>query len=222
MCGLVLLSVDEKPGEAVAYLERVAASPNPLPDKLLTTYAPGLQSTVELANGPRVSSGASSALAVEMLARAYDQLGRTDEAIGLLQKLHDLHPADPWVILQLCMLHAKQREWDEIVHVAASIGNDDDLTCAVVNARVEALVGQGLNDAAYEVSQVALRSKRRLPSLLHGARYLRARALRALGKLPMAHRQLEKPYAEAPGDEDVTALVRDPAWGGAQDPPTAV
>jgi tetratricopeptide (TPR) repeat protein len=213
MCGLVLLTVDEDAGAAATHLERVVASDNPLPDKLISTYAPGLRFVVEVSNGVRIVAAATSVLAVEMLARAYHQLGRTDEAIGLIQKLHDVDPADPWVILQLCMYHAKEREWDEIVHVAAQVTNADDLTCSIVNARAEALIELGLNDAAYEASKDALRSKKRLPGVLHEARYLRARALQHLGRLAMARKELEKLYAEAPDYEDVQALLRDPEWG---------
>ncbi len=213
MAGLTLLTVKNEPEDAAPFLERVVAAATPMPDKLLLDYAPGLQFTVEITNGLRVVGGASSALAVEMLARAYDELGRTDEAIGLLQKLHDLDPDDPWVILQLCMFYAKQKEWDEIVHVAAPITNEDDLTCSIVNARIEALIEQGLNDAAYDASKDALRSKKRLPGVLHEARYLRARALKALGKLAMARKELEKLYAEAPDYEHVSALLHDPEWG---------
>ena len=70
-----------------------------------------------------------------MLARAYDQLGRTEEAIGLLQKLYDLHPDDPWVVLQLCMYHHKLNEWDEIVHLAASVRNVQTICPAASSTR---------------------------------------------------------------------------------------
>ncbi|HEY3763794.1 MAG TPA: DUF4236 domain-containing protein [Gaiellales bacterium] len=213
LCGLLLLTVKAEPQAAVDYLERVVASSNPLPDKLVLDYAARLQFVVELTNGLHITSAASSELAAEMLARAYDLLDRTDEAIGLLQKLSDLHPDEPWLILQLCAFHSKLAEWDEIVHLAAPITNVDDLTCSVVNARIEALVKLGLNDAAYESSKDALRSKKRLPGVLHDARYLRAQALKALGKLGPARTELEKLYAEAPDYEDVSALLRDPAWG---------
>ena len=143
-----------------------------------------------------------------MLARAYGELDRTDEAIGLLQKLHDLHPDEPWIILQLCIYHAQLSEWDEIVHLAAPVSNQDDLTCSVVNARIEALVKQGFNDAAYESSKDALRSKKRIPGVLHEARYLRAEALTGLGKAAQARAELEKVYAEDPDYKDVAARLK--------------
>ena len=208
MCGILYLTVKEQPQEAAVFFERVVASANPLPDKLIRTYVPGLQFGVELTNDLRVMSPPSSELAVEMLARAYGELDRTDEAIGLLQKLHDLHPDEPWIILQLCIYHAQLSEWDEIVHLAAPVSNQDDLTCSVVNARIEALVKQGFNDAAYESSKDALRSKKRIPGVLHEARYLRAEALTGLGKAAQARAELEKVYAEDPDYKDVAARLK--------------
>ena len=93
------------------------------------------------------------------------------------------------------------------------LGQAEALTCSIVDARIEALIEQGLNDAAYDASNDALRSKRRLPGVLHAARYLRARALKALGKLAMARKELEKLYAEPPDYEHVSALLHDPEWG---------
>jgi hypothetical protein len=133
MCGLVLLTVDENAGDAATYLERVVASDNPLPDKLISTYAPAAVRGRGVQRRPGRRSrhlGAGGRDARPRLRPARPD----DEAIGLVQKLHDVDSGDSVVILQLCMYHAKERKWDEIVHVAAQVANTDDLTCSIVNA----------------------------------------------------------------------------------------
>ena len=97
MCGILYLTVKEQPGGRGGGVLRAGRRicESTTPDKLIRTYVRGLQFGVGVK--PMMLPGAMSPrphpeLAVEMLARAYGELDRTDEAIGLLQKLHDLHP----------------------------------------------------------------------------------------------------------------------------------
>ena len=90
--------------------------------------------------------------------------------------------------------------------------NEDDLTCSVVNARIEArLIEQGLQRCRLRrIRSTLCASTKRLAGALHQARQpARSRAL-----TPSASSEwqegTQKLYAEAPDDEDVSARLRDP------------
>ena len=62
--------------------------------------------------------------------------------------------------------------------------------------RAYALNEKGMTEAALAVTKECLRSKKRSPSLLHFARYIRGRAYENAGKASMARKEFEKVYAE--------------------------
>ena len=94
----------------------------------------------------------------------YQEQGRLDEAIGVLQQLADADD-DPAIILSLCDLYAEQGAWDEIVDIAAGVQNEDDVTLQIRLFQARALLEQGMREAALEAYRDALRSKKRDPAL---------------------------------------------------------
>jgi tetratricopeptide (TPR) repeat protein len=207
MAALVFLGRDDAP-RAIPYLERVTGSGNPLPDKVMDDYAPGLAFTAAINDSIRVSIPAGSYLAVVTLATAYRTADRLDEAIGLLQQLHDVDPHDEFVIFNLCTLYAQRDEHDEVVEITTGVKNDDDLTCLICVARAEAMAEQGMLDAAYEVAKEATKSKKRDTEALKMGRYARAQILDKQGKAGMARKEFEKVYAEDPEYRDVRDRIQ--------------
>lgn len=206
MTAMVLVAREDWPG-AITYLERVTGSQNPLPDKLMDDYAPGLGFTASINGSIQVSIPVGSFLAAITLATAYRAVDRVDEAIGVLQQLHDLDPSDPFVIASLCILYAQTDEPDEIVELTTGVRNDDDLTCLICAARAEAMADQGMLDAAYEVAKEATKSKRRDSEALNMARYIRAEILAKQGKPGMARKEFEKIYADDPEYRDIRSRI---------------
>lgn len=206
MAAMVLLSRDET-ARAIEYLERVTSSTNPLPDKVMDDYAPGLSFTAAINGSIQVSIPAGSFLAAVTLATAYRAQDRLEEAIGLLQQLHDVDPDDPFVIFNLCTLYAQREEHDEIVEITNGIKNQDDLTCLICVARAEAMAEQGMLDAAYEMAKEATKSKARDSEAIKMGRYARADILAKQGKAAMARKEFEKVYAEDPNYSDVKERI---------------
>jgi tetratricopeptide (TPR) repeat protein len=75
---------------------------------------------------------------------------------------------------ELCDLYAEAGARVEIVDVAAGNTNQDDVTLKVRLYQAQALLEQGVREAAMEAYPDALRSKKRSPDLLKEARYQRA------------------------------------------------
>jgi tetratricopeptide (TPR) repeat protein len=202
--------------DAIPYLERVVSQRDELPDALMRHYLPGGMSVaIGIDDHLRVTLPLGSVAAALMLSTAYDKAGRSDEAIGVLQKLAGVHP-DPVVKLMLCMAHAHKSEWRDVVTVAAGATNTDDVGLALCAVEAEALCALGLPDGALQALANALRSPSRNPELLKAARYLRARAYGLLGQPARARKELEQLYAIDPAYRDVAALL-----GGNESAPSA-
>jgi tetratricopeptide (TPR) repeat protein len=197
-----------KADEAIPYLETVVSSDVALPDQLMIKY--GVRGRIELDVTERVQVGVEfgSAAAALALVECYQEKGRIEEAIGVLQQLADADD-DPAIILSLCDLYAETGAWDEIVDAAAGVQNEDDVTLEVRLLQARALHEQGLNDGAIEVYKGALRSKKRDPALLREARYERGKLLLERGKKAQAMKDLQLVYAEDPRYRDVAELVRE-------------
>jgi tetratricopeptide (TPR) repeat protein len=198
--------------EAIPYLEKVVSSDMELPDELITKYLAGGGIAVSVTERVKVAVEWSSLAAALTLVECYQALGRTDEAIGVLQQLADEEP-DPALILSLCDLYAQTAAWDEIVDAAAGMANEDDVTLEIRLLQARALREQGMDEAALGVYKDALRSKKRDPELLKEARYGRGKLLLDRGKPAQAMKDLQTVYAEDPHYKDVAALVRN---GGEQ------
>jgi tetratricopeptide (TPR) repeat protein len=207
LAGMLSLSA-EKPDEAIPYLEEVVASEVELPDELMTKY--GFDGGIKLKVTERVTVEAEwgSLAAALALVECYQEQGRVDEAIGVLQQLADADE-NPAILLSLCDLYAQTGAWDEIVDAAAGTTNEDDVTLEIRLLQARALREQGMDEAAYDAYKDALRSKKRNPDLLKEARYERGRLRLEQGKSAQAMKDLQTVYAEDPGFRDVAALVRD-------------
>ncbi|MBA2568914.1 MAG: DUF4236 domain-containing protein [Actinobacteria bacterium] len=206
LAGILSVQV-EKPDEAIPHLEEVVSSDVELPDELMTKY--GIRGSVSVGVTKRVQVEVEwgSLAAALALVECYQEQGRLEEAIGVLQQLAD-EQEDPALILSLCDLYAETGAWDEIVEVAAGIRNEDDVTLEIRLLQGRALQEQGLDDGALDVYKDALRSKKRDPELLNEARYRRGKLLLDRGKTAQAMKDLQGVYADDPQYADVAELVR--------------
>lgn len=207
LVGLTSIQAQDYEG-AVPFLEKVVESDTPLPDDLVLKYAPGLAMRISVTENVSVEAGPSSLLAALALVECYERLDRTEEAIGLVQRLVEVNP-EPALILSLCELYANEGDWDEIVELAAGIPNDDDITLQTRLFQAQALIERGQREPALEVYREALRSKKRSPELLKDARYGRGRLLLDLGKRAQGRKDLAAVYADDPGYRDVAELLKD-------------
>lgn len=192
---------------AIPYLERVTTSERRLPDELMNKYAGRLQGDLRVDGQISMPIEIGSAAAAFVLAQCYGDTGRVEDAIGLMQQLYDNWRL-PAMLLALCNMYLRAEEWDEIVHAAAGVSNQDDITLIVRLQQAEALERQGLPDAALEAYRDALKSKQRNPELLKCARYGRAALYLRMGKRGMAKRDLARLCADDPDYKDVFALLR--------------
>jgi tetratricopeptide (TPR) repeat protein len=190
---------------AATYLERITHSAQPLPDKLMSKYAPDLHMSVDV-NRVSIPVLVGSLAAAMLLAECYAETGRVPQAIGIAQQLYE-HSGTPGLLLFLCAMYQRAEDWDEIVHATAGVNNEDDLTLTLGLWQAEAMEKQDLPDAAFEAYRDALKSKKRDPQLLKEARYKRAMLYLKVGKRAMAKRDLGRLYGEDPDFEDVAAAL---------------
>jgi len=191
---------------AMAYLEKVVSSHQPLPDDLMRKYVPGGSLTVPVTENLAVDVPFGSMAAALTLAELYQRNDRADEAIGLMQQLVEAEP-DPNLVLSLCDLYAEVGAWDELVDVAAGITDEDNVSLQIRLYQARAFEEQGLKDAGLEAYKDALRSKKRDSDLLKEARYRRALLYLDTGKANQGHKELQKIYAEDPKYRDVAELL---------------
>jgi tetratricopeptide (TPR) repeat protein len=190
---------------AMAYLERIASSAQPLPDKLMNRYAPNLHISVDVNQVP-IPVPVGSLAAAMLLAECYAETGRVHQAIGIAQQLYE-HGATLGLLLFLCAMYLRGEDWDEIVHSTAGVSNEDNLTLTLRLWQAEAMEKQDVPDAAFEAYRDALKSKKRDPQLLKEARYKRAMLYLKVGKRAMAKRDLGRLYGEDPDYKDVAAAL---------------
>jgi tetratricopeptide (TPR) repeat protein len=180
LAGLTAIHVRDA-ARAIPHLEAVVASDAGLPDALLLKYAPEL--AFEVAITPEVSAliPAGSMAAALALVECYQEVGRQEEAVGLLQQLIGVDD-DPALTLSLCELYAEAEDWDEIVALGAGLANRDDLTLQILLYRASALAERGDDEEALDVYEEALVSTKRSEALLKEARYGRGRTYLRLGR----------------------------------------
>ena len=206
LAGMLSLSA-EKPDEAIPYLEEVVSSEVELPDELMTKYGFGGGIVLKVTERVKVEVEWSSLAAALALVECYQEQGRVDEAIGVLQQLADTDE-NPAILLSLCDLYAQTGAWDELVDAAAGTANNDDVTLEIRLLQARAFREQGLDEAALDAYKDALRSKKRNSELLKEARYERGKLRLAQGKSAQAMKDLQTVYAEDPRYRDVATLVR--------------
>jgi len=184
--------------EAAACFERVVASDIGLPDALMQKYVPGtLEMQLPITERITVSVGFDSIGATLVLAELYQELGRREEAIGLVQRLLDVLPDDDAVRLSLADLLYDDDDFQGLVELTQGVENRDDVTLATLHLRAKALANEGLVAPAAELLSACLRrTAGRDPELLKEIRYNRAEAYELLGDLRKAKADWSKLIAE--------------------------
>lgn len=195
------------PAAAIPYLERVTTSEHELPDDLMHKYGALLTADLRVEDQISIPFEIGSTAAAFVLAQCYRDVGRMDEAIGLMQQLYD-HWHYPAMLMSLCNMYLRVEDWDEIVHATAGITNEDNVTLIIRLQQAEALEQQGFPDAAVEAYRDTLKSKRRNPELLKRARYQRASLYLRQGEQAKAKRDLSRLYADDADYADVSTLLR--------------
>lgn len=198
----VLLAQSGSAELAIPYLEKIVRAPQGLPDALMARYVGGAQLSVPTTPRLSVVVEMGSLAATLILAECYQDRGRIDEAIGLIQQVHQAAPHKALVV-SLCELLSLQSEWQEVIDLAAGTPNSDDIDLQILIYYAGALSNIGRDDAALLVYREALKSAKRDQELLWWARYRRAQAQLRLGSKARARSDFARIYAENPHYADV-------------------
>ena len=142
--------------------------------------------------------------------------GRHDDAMAHIERLMDLDPTDPVVLLSFVELALDTPDdrylMDRVVRATVHVENETPVDTAILLYRGRALAALGLPDAAIDVFTLANRRRKDRPDgLLHQIRYDRAVLYHETGQRARARRQFERIYAADPDFEDVAARLK--AWG---------
>ena len=120
-----------------------------------------------------------------MLAESYQQGGRLEEAIGLVQQLSEASPSDPTIRLSLADLLMADEDYEGVmVELSGGVTNTDDVGVAILHLKGAALTALGHQTAGLEALRDALAktSRRDAELLLKVVRYDRALAYEAAGR----------------------------------------
>jgi len=134
--------------------------------------------------------------------------GRHEDAMAHLERLLEIDPSDPVVLLSFAELALDTPEdralMDRVVRATAHVDNETPVDTAILLYRGQALVALGLPDAAIDVFTLANRRRKDRPeALLHQVRYDRAVLYHETGQRARARSEFERIYAADPGFEDV-------------------
>jgi tetratricopeptide (TPR) repeat protein len=203
--GVAANSIGDAP-RAIKHLESVVGSANALPDRYQAKFLP---TSLSLTLAVRITDSISAAPAFGELAAAlalaelYQNAGRLDEAIGLLQQLDDSLP-DPLVRLSLCDLLYTDADYEAVIETSAGVTNESDVEVETMHLRGAAFLATGQPTAAVETFTAALgKTSNREARLLNAVRYDRAIVLDQLGEPTRAREDFERVYAADPAFEDV-------------------
>jgi len=204
----IAIDTDVDMASVIRHLEAVVTNHATFPDKCMAKFLPAGRSQLQLevkitelisAGVPFDATGAAL-----LLAEAYQQSGRLDEAIGLIQQLHEANSVDPAIQLSLADLLFADGDYDAVVEVTAHAKNDDNLTVALIHMRAAALSALGHQTAAFDSFKDALaKTANRDEGLLATVRYDRALAFEQAGQKAKAKSEFERLYANEPGYRDV-------------------
>lgn len=182
--------------EAAATLHTVIASDTALPDAMMAEYGIGGQIEVSVTPLSTVLVPMSSVGAALLLAEVYQRLGRSADAIDLLESAGSVTDEAVFA-LSLAELYGESQSWQDVTRVTEGFpSNEDDLTLEILCRRAGALIELGMQTGALQVLKEALRFRKRNPLLLRTARYLRGVCYEATGKRAQARKEFERVYAE--------------------------
>lgn len=204
----IAIDTDVDRASVIRHLEAVVTTHASFPDKYQAKFLPAgrtqLQLDVKITEliSARVPFDATGATL--LLAEAYQQDGRLEEAIGLVQQLHEANPNDPAIQLSLADLLFADGDYDAVVEVTGHAKNDDNLTVALIHMRAAALAALGHQTAAFDSFRDALaKTANRDEGLLATVRYDRALAFEQAGQNAKARADYERLYANEPSYRDV-------------------
>ena len=211
---LVAMSIDTDVDMAsvIRHLEAIVTTHAVFPDKYLAKFLPagraqlGIEVKITEVISARVPFDTTGAAL--LLAEAYQQSGRLEEAIGLIQQLHEANSRDPAIILSLADLLFADNDFEGVVEVTSHAQNEDSLTVALIHMRAAALAALGHQTAAFDSFKDALaKTANRDEELLATVRYDRALAYEQAGQKAKAKADLERLYAREPNYRDVRARL---------------
>jgi tetratricopeptide (TPR) repeat protein len=204
--GVAASAIDDRP-RAIGHLEAVAQGTHPLPDRYEEKYLP--EARFSRALGVRITDSITAQApfselgAVLSLVELYQDGGRLEEAIGLLQQLHEA-ATDPLVRVSLCDLLFADQDYEGVIELSTGAANESDLDVELLHLRAAAFAAKGLGTAAIDTFRAALsKTTRRDAGLLRAVRYDRALAYEQLGQHAGAKADLERLYEVDPSYEDV-------------------
>lgn len=194
-------------GRAVALLESIVQREEEFPTPLMQRYSGGALLPVRVTPSVEAEVPADALAAALLLVELYQEQGRIDEAVGLLEELEELS-GEPALTLSLCELYAARGLWDGVVERAKGVEAADDVTLETRIYYGRAMQAKGLDEAAVAVFTDLLKKKKnRSPRLLREAAYHRAVSYQNLGKTAQAGREFQKIYAEDPDFRDVARRI---------------
>ena len=194
------------PPRAIKHLESVVASANGLPDRYQTKFLPaGLSLTlvVRITDSVTAAPPFGELAAALALAELYQTAGRLEDAIGLLQQIHESLP-DTLVRLSLCDLLYADSDYEAVIEISSGVTNESDVEVETMHLRGAAFLATDHPTAALETFTSALaKTSNREARLINAVRYDRAIVLEQLGQAKRARDDLERVYAADPEFEDV-------------------
>jgi len=134
--------------------------------------------------------------------------GRSRDAMAHLERLMELDPTDPVVLVSFAELALDTPDdralMDRVVRATVNVENETPVDTAILLYRARALAALGMPDAAIDVFTLANRRRKDRPDgLLHQIRYDRAVLYEQVGRKAQARREFERLYAADPNYEDV-------------------
>lgn len=125
--------------EAASGFEHVIARAEMLPDELMAKYLSGpIRLRVAVTPEITVATEFDARGAALMLAEAYQVLGRTDEAIGVIHELAEVYPNESVLTLSLAELLLEVGDPDGVIAVTEGIRKRDDVSLAIQRLRATA------------------------------------------------------------------------------------
>jgi tetratricopeptide (TPR) repeat protein len=200
-------NLDPSDPAQIRHLETLVTSDAPMPDRLQQKYLPAQM--VQLRLKGRITEHISAEVPFDpagaslLLAEHYQDAGRLEEAIGLVQQLYEANPNDPAIRLSLADLLIADQDYEGVVEIAIGVTNDSDIGAAVLHLRGGALFALGHHTAALDTLKEALSKPSRDAELMKVIRYDRALAYEAAGQRGRAKQDLERIYASDPHYLDV-------------------
>lgn len=207
-CAILAGKMDLPDSVQLEHLEKAVQSQEPIPDRLQSKYLPSqmvaLQLAVKITDTIQAEAPFDSVGATLMLAELYQHMGRLEDAIGLVQQLHEAAPSNPAIRLSLADLYLADGDNEGVLEAASTARNDSDLGAALLHLRAAAMFAMSHRDGAFDAFKEALaKTAGRDPDLLKVIRYDRALAYQAAGQKSKAKADFERIFAVDPGYQDV-------------------